>query len=277
MNSPARTPPNLHRHEFDGYRQARPLYTEEFFYPLQNSLRSTPANDRDFRILDLGSGPGTASLSWLNAQKSTQRTQITLVDETPGMLDDEHRLDLGEAELISRVQSAEDFVSNSTPASPYDLVLILSALHWMDAARIAEHLPKLLSQESLVFVGEYQFPKAERCPELNAIIKEQFNKKWKAPAQKPRGKLKELIFPFQQDFQTQHHQKSEMKIDLDQDAFFALLRSQSRWIHAYQADASIWTETDALIRAHWPKPTEKLEFTFKTESFLLKLRSLSSL
>lgn len=117
--------------------------------------------------------------------------------------------------------------------SSVDAVLIGSAFHWMKAEEVKKEARRILKRGGILRIFEYQFPKAAEHPELNEWIRREFNLRWKAPSQKPRGSLKELTSTFRDDpeFESLGDAQPKMEMQLDADQVTGLILSQSRVLH----------------------------------------------
>jgi len=118
-----------------------------------------------------------------------------------------------------------------------DAIIIGSAFHWMHPQSCIAEFSRILRPKGVIRVFEYQFPKSLRFPELNEWIRREFNLRWKAPLQKPRGSLKELAHDFFQDprFEFLGEGKPPMRNELSTRELHGLLLSQSRVLHYQDA------------------------------------------
>jgi hypothetical protein len=150
----------------------------------------------------------------------------------------------------------------------------------MDAQLTAQECSRLLRPAGKLLIFEYQFPKAiapEAAP-LNEWVRRQFNEKWRAPGQRPRGKFSELLEPFASasHLKRNHPEKTlpcPMNLKLSATDFSGLLFSQSRTQH-FEASLTSAEEVHAhrkevteRVKALWPTPrtgeTSALSFDFK--------------
>ncbi len=251
--------PMPHRADADLYAEYRPYYPSALFDGLRGELLSVP-----LQVCDLGAGTGLASASWVNAQKtggaSPSHIQLTLVDPDPLLLQKSKTQaafqDVGSLRLV---QSAAE----TTPleASSQDLILIGSAVHWMDGEKTAKESVRILRPGGKLLVFEYQFPKAlhPEAASLNEWVRRQFNEKWRAPEQRPRGKFSELLKPFaaHSGLSRAHREKvlpCPMILELSATDFSGLLFSQSRTQHFEEALGS----SDEVLK-HRKEVTEKVQ------------------
>jgi ubiquinone/menaquinone biosynthesis C-methylase UbiE len=269
-----------HRADADLYAEYRPHYPSALFQGLgrvdSNSVLT---------VCDLGAGTGLASACWVAAKAtggtSLSAVQLTLVDPDSSLLEkSKTQAAFHEGVTVHLVQSAAE----KTPldAASQDLILIGSAVHWMDAQLTAQECSRLLRSAGKLLIFEYQFPKAidpEAAP-LNEWVRRQFNEKWRAPEQRPRGKFSELLEPFARasHLKRNHPEKTlpcPMNLKLSATDFSGLLFSQSRTQH-FEASLSSPEEVHAhrrevteRVKALWPtkQPSEvgALSFDFKLQ------------
>lgn len=143
---------------------------------------------QSIQVLDLGSGTGLVSESFLRAFDHS--FELHLVDPDPSMIQESKDRLKSQVKIKSWTQSgAEQLPFNDESV---DLALIGSAWHWMEHARVIHELMRVLRSGGGVFIFEYQFPKSPMHIDLNQWIKTKFNTEWKPPTQTPRGTLKEL-------------------------------------------------------------------------------------
>jgi ubiquinone/menaquinone biosynthesis C-methylase UbiE len=211
------------------YIEFRPFYPASTFAGLQDRLTqagfSTP-----FQIADIGCGTAHSILSLLNSRIPAN---ITGIDPDPSMLltaekliqDSSHKnniqLQVGSAESLNMIDAC------------MDAVLIGSAFHWMNAQSSALEFYRVLKPRGLLRVFEYQFPKSISHPALNNWIKQQFNEKWKAPGQTPRGTFKQVTQVFRNNphWKLTEENQPQMILALTPDQLTGLILSQSRVYH----------------------------------------------
>ncbi len=173
--------PNYTQFDVSNYLAIRPEYPASTFAELKRLLPKRPVHA--LNVLDLGAGTGLSGGSF---QKSFPEAKLTAVDPVASMLE--------------RNPCAQKILApahdTGLRAQSFDLILIGSALHWLDIEATVNESVRLLTPGGILWIFEYQFPRAVSHPTLNAWIKEQFNSRWKAPDQKPRGSLKTLCEPF---------------------------------------------------------------------------------
>jgi ubiquinone/menaquinone biosynthesis C-methylase UbiE len=155
------------------------------------------------------------------------------------------------------------------PAS-VDAVLIGSAFHWMKAGEVKSEVSRILKRGGILRIFEYQFPKAAGHAELNEWIRREFNLRWKAPAQKPRGSLKEMtaIFRDNPEFESLGDLQPKMEMQLDADQVTGLILSQSRVLH-YEDTLKDQSEKEAFRKSVRSTIGDYLEG--KTATFDFKL------
>ncbi len=220
-------PSNSPKFSADRYRDARPLYPRTVFRTLERELGS-----RSPVFLDLACGAGQSTVSFLRLGLAGSGFAV---DPDPAMIaafresfaDTYPGVDL-------RVGSAEKIPLEDAAV---ELVLIGSAIHWFDLARARAEAERVLKPGGLLFVFEYQFPKCLDHPNLAEVTRRRFNLEWKAPVQKPRGTLSDLLAPFRESvaWSTFADDRPEWIEILSLDAFLGHLLSQSRYLHAEAA------------------------------------------
>lgn len=210
------------------YDLYRPEYPVETFEPL---LRSMP-NHRPLDVVDVGCGTGHSLSSFHRAAKAHGYSmRATGVDPDPSMLEcakvrfpaADYRL--GTAELIP------------APDQSVDIVLVGSAFHWMKSDRAEAEFLRVLRPSGSVWIFEYQFPKALDDDDLNEWIRRQFNQKWRAPEQAPRGNFKQVTQVFRQKaaWTPIAEFSPKMIFNLSPSELLGLIRSQSRVLHYEQS------------------------------------------
>lgn len=122
------------------YVRYRPAYPTQVWDLLVREAKLA----KDGLVLDLGSGPGTASL-----HLARRAAQVTAVDADRDMLEEGRRAAAAaRCPNITWVHTtAEDFVG--APGT-YRLVVIASAFHWMDRAMVAAKCHRLLVPTGLL-------------------------------------------------------------------------------------------------------------------------------
>ncbi len=258
------TGPMPHRADADLYAEYRPHYPAALFESLGRVDPAAP-----LAVCDLGAGTGLASASWLaaraNGGTSLSAVQLTLVDPDFLLLEkSKNQAAFQDGATVRFVRSAAE----KTPldSASQDLILIGSAVHWMDAQLTAQECSRLLRPAGKLLIFEYQFPKAiapEAAP-LNEWVRRQFNEKWRAPGQRPRGKFSELLEPFASTstLKRNHPEKTlpcPMILNLEPGEFSGLLFSQSRTQHF---EARLTSKEE--VRAHRKEVTEKVKTLWPT-------------
>lgn len=210
----------MSRFDPDFYRRYRPYYPAALYAPL----------GRRFDVADLGCGTGHSTASLL---RSGHAVRATGVDPDAAML-------AAARELCPEA----DFSVGSGEATglrdhAFDAVTVGSAFHWMDPLKAREEIVRILKPRGLLLVYEYQFPKAQAHGDLNEWIRREFNLRWKAPGQKPRGDFTAVTGCFRTDtrFKLLEDRKVPMILQLGPKELTGLLLSQSRVLH-YEAGMS---------------------------------------
>ena len=222
------------RFQGEDYRNSRPHYPAFVFSPIKKII-STTRGERSLQVLDLGAGTGFAAASFLRVLPTAQ---ITLAEPDLSMLTAAQKF---LPELNSIQATAEDI---PLPAATVDLVLIGSAWHWMHYEKTHDEIARLLTIGGVVYVFEYQFPKAqpkfEHSLELNEWVRRQFNLHWKAPLQAPRGSLFEITEVLRSSITFTQCATLVEAVEQTHSAreFAAMIFSQSRFLH-YEASIEL--------------------------------------
>jgi ubiquinone/menaquinone biosynthesis C-methylase UbiE len=257
---------SLHRGE--EYRQSRPLYPSSLFDPIKASLeicsRSEPA-----RFLDLGAGTGYAIESLLRVMP---RLQVMLLEPDLGMLK-QARLLHPDAKWL---HSTSDQIALADAS--VDGVLVGSAWHWMNYESTTLELERVLVTNGLVYVFEYQFPKAKDFLELNEWVRRQFNLYWKAPSQIPRGSLFEITGSLRQSRDLSQSARVSVNEIREHTAeeFAQMIFSQSRYLHFEESlpekDREIYRLKIRHELSHYWRTRETLPFLYAYEGFIFRKR-----
>jgi SAM-dependent methyltransferase len=163
------------------------------------------------------------------------------------------------------------------PSGEFDAVTIGSAFHWMRAEEACREVLRLLSPGGLLLVYEYQFPKARGFAELNEWIRREFNLRWKAPGQKPRGDFVEVTARFRAEprLELLDDRRVPMVQRLDAGQLTGLLLSQSRVLH-YEAGMGAGERADfqrwlgERIAAQLPGNGDEFDFGLQAALFGLR-------
>ncbi|MCM0606469.1 MAG: class I SAM-dependent methyltransferase [Xanthomonadaceae bacterium] len=200
------------------YSLYRPLYPPETFAGLESDLLKRGFSP-PYQIADIGCGTGHSTVSLL---KTGIEARVIGVDPDQKMLD--------VAGIESQLGSGE---KTGLESQSIEAIIVGSAFHWMNPEKTKTEFLRILKPRGVVRIFEYQFPKAPALPELNEWIRCEFNLRWKAPDQKPRGSLKELTRVFRDDtrFEWIGEGQPEMKIKLNSEQLTGLILSQSRVLH----------------------------------------------
>jgi len=257
---------NTPKFKADRYRDFRPLYPRGMFRGLAPVLRKNPL------FLDLGCGAGQSTRSFLELGWAPEGFAV---DPDPAMIA-AARADL--ASDFPRVRFLEGCAEKIPLAEgSVDLVLIGSAIHWFDLSRARAEIERVLKPSGILFVFEYQFPKSLDDPELAERVRRRFNLEWKAPIQKPRGRLTDLLVPFRQagGWRNLPEERVEWAEVLSLDAFLGHLFSQSRYLHAEAASPDPEKYREDVRACFAPAFSEKpLRFDLKPKALALKRDAL---
>ena len=222
------------------YAQFRPDYPTELFAEV---LRRFEARSglTEFRVLDLASGAGQSLRSFLRALAATNlapfKTSLVCIDRDSEMVDAAaswfEKSDYSKSIKFSGIVSSAE--ATPLPADSVDLILLGSAVHWLKRPEIFHECSRLLSSGGMLMIFEYQFPKlsgGESAQRIAQWIKAEFNQRWRAPGQTPRGKFSELLAPLRDhgDFRGEASAPVPMIMDLGIDELAGFLVSQSRYL-----------------------------------------------
>ncbi len=218
----------------ENYQLFRPVYPQGIFSEVFSVL-----GDTNFIAVDLGCGTGISSQAFLSAQSRMGQSRVqSSVQSSVQLYALDSDLQMLEASKIAlnhfQIKFLHQTAENTTlPDRSADLVFSGSAYHWFDAQKTFEEVSRILKPGGLFFAFEYQFPRAVSCNRLNDWARRQFNSRFKAPIQVPRGKFRELFKHYfeSQQFQEIKLPKIEMIQNLSTNEYCGHLFSQSRFLH----------------------------------------------
>ncbi len=210
------------------YRESRPIYPGVVFDSLVSHVQ------RIDRFIDLGCGSGQSTTSFLRLGIAKRGTGI---DIDPEMILEANRMIQTESTPVDFSVGAAEAIP--VPSDSVDLVLIGSAFHWFDSSKTKIEIERVLRVGGHLYVFEYQFPKCLDDMVLAETVRRKFNLEWRAPTQRPRGTLAELLSPFRNDaaWQSLADARPRWEERLDHGAFLSHLFTQSRYRHAEGASA----------------------------------------
>ena len=210
------------------YGEFRPFYPPEVFAGIKEGLFKRGFRE-PFQIADLGCGTGHSAVSLL---KASIQADVIGIDPDPAMLNEAQGLAdrLEWRNLKLQLGSGEE---THLPDCALDAVLMGSSFHWMHPEKTRDEVLRILKPSGLIWIFEYQFPKASELPELNEWIRRQFNLRWKAPGQVPRGNFTEVTQVFRNDSRLQiiADRPIPMEQPLTVDELAGMIFSQSRVLH----------------------------------------------
>ncbi len=217
------------RFDPDSYVRYRITYPPAVFEGLRPWVGSIGGCE-GIRAVDLGAGTGFSAWSLVQALPVSN---LVLIEPDASMLEVAERTLSGSGTRVEyRVGSAESV----SGVSDVDLVLAASSWHWMDPERTLESIQRMLRPGGVFFVLEYQFPRLEGATALNEWVRREFNLKWRAEGQRPRGSLKELTEAIRSA--VTFSQRGVLRVEHAQgftpEEFAGVIRSQSRYL-AYEA------------------------------------------
>lgn len=220
-------PPNQPKFEADRYL-ARPMYPRDLFRLIERpgTLPSDPI------FLDLGCGTGQSTRSFLNLAISHHGFAV---DPNLAMIDRARHFSADAYPNVSFREGSAEAIP--IPDGAVDITIVGSAIHWFDLDRARPEIERVLKPGGMLFAFEYQFPKCVDDPVLAEKIRRHFNLEWKAPHQRPRGTLAELVSPFREDrgWKKLGDDRPPWTESLHLDSFLGHLDSQSRYLHAEAA------------------------------------------
>ncbi len=210
------------------YRELRPFYPPEVFAGIKEGLLKRRFQE-PFQIADLGCGTGHSAVSLF---KASIQADVIGIDPDPAMLSEAQGLAdrLGWRNLKLQLGSGEE---THLPDCAVDAVLMVSSFHWMHVEKTRDEVLRNLKPSGLIWIFEYQFPKAPELPELNEWIRRQFNLHWKAPGQVPRGNFTEVTQIFRNDSRLQiiAYRPIPLEQPLTVDELAGIIFFQSRVLH----------------------------------------------
>lgn len=244
------------------YREFRPFYPSETFVELRAELLKRGFSE-PFEIADFGCGTGHSAASLL---KAPVRAEIIGIDPDSAMLVEAQKLStqLGLETVQFQVGSGEE---TNLPNGRFDAVVMGSSFHWMNPEKTSNEVLRVLKSKGLLWIFEYQFPKAPALPDLNEWIRRQFNLYWRAPGQKPRGSLKEITHLFHEDpsFEFISDRRPPMEQTLSVDDLAGMIFSQSR-VLCYEEPLTpdekcrFRQETRKELQARMPSESARFQF-----------------
>lgn len=244
------------------YSLYRPFYPAETFTGLTDRLIARGFT-APFTFADVGCGTGHSAISLIRSGASGR---VIGIDPDSLMLEQARRLSAGfEDQVEWKIGRGE---ATGLESASIDAILIGSAFHWMRLDEVKTEARRVLKRGGLIRIFEYQFPKTPEFPELNEWIRREFNLRWKAPEQKPRGSLKELTSVFRDDpeFEALGDAQPKMELRLDTEQVTGLILSQSRVLH-YEDTLRDLAEKEAfrnsvrsVIRTYLMEKTASFDF-----------------
>lgn len=216
------------------YLRYRPAYPTELFGGLFREARARGFAE-PFAMADIGCGTGHSALSLARAGALAGfGARILGVDPDPRMLEQARVLAEREGFAESVEWSEGKGEASGLGDRSVDAILVGSALHWMDPWGSRDEFLRLLRPRGLVLAFEYQFPKAPAHAGLNEWIRREFNLRWKAPDQRPRGDFDHVTRGLREDPRLallERRRSVPMAQVLGPEDLQGLLLSQSRVLH----------------------------------------------
>lgn len=252
------------------YTEFRIAYPARLFECLKPYWSQLQREASPLHVVDLGAGTGMSSVSFLEVFPDAL---IRLIEPDEGMRAQIPRT-LGKFEASAQVEgdSAETFAMKPRA----HLFLIGSAWHWMDRPVVTERICEALEAGGLVYVFEYQFPKAldGNAMEVNEWVRRKFNTDWRPSIQTPRGNLEELTEVLRiHSLMSQRARvdfKSEVLISLNE--FKGVIRSQSRYLAYEKLHPEVSREGwETELKNMWGKEGFR-RFFYPFEGFLFQKR-----
>ncbi len=257
------------RFDPDLYRRYRPYYPAALFEELPKLLLARSFSE-PFEIVDLGCGTGHSSASLL---KSGIRARVRGIDPDAAMLDRAREVT---ADLSVDFSIGQGELTGLESESA-DAAIVASALHWMEPQATCTEIGRILKPRGILQVFEYQFPKCAELPELNEWIRREFNLRWKAPQQKPRGDLFELTrlyraTPWKSLDPAGSPRRVKMNLSLRAEDLVGLILSQSRVLHyentlEAQQITAFRSDLEKQIQSHLRDQAREFDFNLNSALF----------
>lgn len=205
------------------YSQFRVPYPQAVLSGLSSFCVPFCVQSKALNVVDLGGGTGLSAKSFLSV---FPWAELTVVEPDSKMLEVARDTLKDFPKTRFALNRAEDFPFEG----PVDLVLAGSAWHWMNQDKILKRLE--LVHVSALFIFEYQFPKAKSSNALNDWIRREFNLKWRAAGQIPRGTLIELTQGLRDSNVFREVDRNSLLVERDfsAEAFYGMIVSQSRYL-----------------------------------------------
>jgi SAM-dependent methyltransferase len=252
----------------DFYRQFRPFYPAALYAELPGLL-SRNGHRAPYEIADIGCGTGHSAASLL---RSGVEARLTCMDPDPMMLDCARNLAGLKATFLEGSGEATGLHASSVCA-----ITVGSAFHWMDPLRAREEFVRILASRGLILIYEYQFPKCPRLPAVNDWIRREFNLRWKAPNQVPRGDFENVTLCFRQDprIRALGDRRVPMILPLTAGDLAGLIFSQSRVLHfetgmSVEERAEFHLDVTRQLQGLMGEGSSKFDFNLRSGMFELK-------
>lgn len=233
----------------DAYAACRPGYSPELF---ERILAAVPLDHRSC-AMDLGAGTGKSTHPLLE-----HFSRVIAVEPDPRMAEKLHA-----SEPLASIQIATAEDTYQQPGS-VDLVVIATALHWMDVPRVMTNVASWLRRGGVLAVCGGPFP---HTPKLVAeIIRKEFNHRWNA-FRDPRLDLtnsSEYAKHAAHALNLLDDHSISYPRDLTHDEFAGFCRSTSygnAYARSLADPESYWHDLAARFRQAWPEDTIPVDFS----------------
>jgi SAM-dependent methyltransferase len=201
-------------------------------------------HEQQVKILDLAAGTGLVTKNILDYYPLTRRAYFTLLDSNQEMLEQAKQNLLDSPSSKNAPAKTDRFYFSTDTITAFekkhshdqdqcfDFIFIGSAWHWLvQNTDNALAIIDLLKPNGLLYVFEYQVPKFDLYPTLNEWLRRQFNTKWRAPDQIPRGTLNEITKCFTEKLKLEAESNINYKSSWTTNELAGFIISQSRYLH----------------------------------------------
>lgn len=176
-----------------GYSKSRPSYNDEFYSQLGKYIKDKNWNQA--RLLDVGCGPGTATLQLQNYFKETFKGYVG-IDISPVMVEKARNLSKS---INFELSGYDDY----KPKSKFQLITAAQCAHWFDSKTFQDKLINdYLAEDGVVALWGYCDPVIKEYPKMNKIYNDVcYSDEWMGPywQQPGRNRLRNFLKDFEFD------------------------------------------------------------------------------